>query len=51
MKDYSCENFSPVKDNFLQHLRELGLIWQKTVIESLTYSFFNSLFFYRIEKN
>lgn len=29
-KDYSCERFSSVKDSFLQHLRELGLIWQKT---------------------
>ncbi|CAF0850346.1 unnamed protein product [Rotaria sp. Silwood1] len=29
-KDYSCEKFSSVKENFLQHLRELGLIWQKT---------------------
>ncbi|CAF1216249.1 unnamed protein product [Adineta steineri] len=29
-KDYSCEKFSATKENFLQHLRELGLIWQKT---------------------
>ncbi|CAF3436654.1 unnamed protein product [Rotaria sp. Silwood1] len=29
-KDYSCEKFSSVKENFLQHLRELGLTWQKT---------------------
>jgi len=29
-KDYSCERFSATKENFLQHLRELGLIWRKT---------------------
>ncbi|CAF0788494.1 unnamed protein product [Adineta ricciae] len=29
-KDYSCEKFSAIKENFVQHLRELGLIWQKT---------------------
>ncbi|CAF0836789.1 unnamed protein product [Didymodactylos carnosus] len=40
-KDYSCENFSSVKENFLQHLRELGLIWRKT---GLTLGYVNALF-------
>ncbi|CAF1108272.1 unnamed protein product [Didymodactylos carnosus] len=40
-KDYSCENFSSVKENFLQHLRELGLIWRKT---GLTLGHVNALF-------
>lgn len=29
-KDYSCEDFSPTKTDFLQELRKLGLVFMKT---------------------
>ena len=29
-KDYSCEEFSPTKVDFLQELRKLGLVFMKT---------------------
>lgn len=30
-KPYSCENFTPVKEFFLQELRTIGLVYMKTV--------------------
>ena len=43
-KDYSCENFTPGKEFFLQELRKLGLVFMKTVIFStifFSFGYFN----------
>jgi hypothetical protein len=48
-KDYSCENFSPGKEEFLQELRKLGLVFMKTVRRRSIKNYHNLANFNRFE--